>query len=291
MNHDPLNVLHAEDLPVQPDPAFAARLRGRLESALTLPPRTEGVEMSNTDAEIAALNEPSADESIQHGDIGYASVWVPDPARAADFYRHVLGWAYAPAAHQVTNTELSIGIAATPTAPTLFCCYAVTDVQAARQTIAEAGGTPGEVRRTDYGTILDATDPQGVAFAVYEPPGRQKRLALNGSGPGELAYVTYRTADSAAFRDFYARVLGWTFTAGRIDDGWQVQNTRPMAGVGGGNAQSATVPMWTVADIDAAVTRVREAGGTVLAEPARQPYGMQAECTDDQGSPFYLGEF
>ena len=26
-----------------------------------------------------------------------------------------------------------------------------------------------------------------------------------------------------------------------------------------------TVPMWTVADIDAAVARVREAGGTVLA--------------------------
>jgi len=154
-----------------------------------------------------------------------------------------------------------------------------------------AGGAPGEVRRTDYGTILDATDPQGVAFAVYEPPGRQKRLALNGSGPGELAYVTYRTADSAAFRDFYARLLGWTFTAGRIDDGWQVQNTRPMAGVGGGNARPATVPMWTVADIDAAVARVREAGGTVLTGPARQPYGMEAECTDDQGSPFYLGEF
>jgi predicted enzyme related to lactoylglutathione lyase len=291
MNHDPLNVLHAEDLPVQPDPAFAARLRGRLESALTRPHRTEGVEMSNTDAEIAALNEPSADELIQHGDIGYVSVWVPDPARAADFYRHVLGWSYAPAAHQVTNTELPIGIVATSAEPALFCCYAVTDVHAARQTIADAGGRPGEVRRTDYGTILDATDPQGVAFAVYEPPARQKRLALNGSGPGELAYVTYRTADSAAFRDFYARILAWTFTAGRIDDGWQVQNTRPMAGVGGGNARPATVPMWTVAEIDAAVARVREAGGTVLAEPARQPYGMQAECTDDQGLPFYLGEF
>jgi predicted enzyme related to lactoylglutathione lyase len=291
MNHDPLNVLRAEDLPVQPDPAFAARLRRRLESALTLPHRTEGVEMSNTDAEIAALNEQSTEELIQHGDIGYVSVWVPDPARAADFYRHVLGWSYAPAAHQVTNTELPIGIAATSAAPTLFCCYAVADVHAARQAIAEAGGAPGEARRTDYGTILDATDPQGVAFAVYEPPGRQKRLALNGSGPGELAYVTHRTADSAAFRDFYARILGWTFTAGRIDDGWQVQNTRPMAGVGGGNARPATVPMWTVADIDAAVARVREAGGTVLAEPARQPYGMEAECTDDQGVPFYLGEF
>jgi predicted enzyme related to lactoylglutathione lyase len=291
VNHDPLNVLRAEDLPVQPDPAFAARLRGRLESALALPNRTEGVEMSNTDAEIASLNEPAADELVQHGDIGYVSVWVPDPARAADFYRHVLGWSYAPAAHQVTNTDLPIGIAASSAEPTLFCCYAVSDVQEARRTITEAGGTPGEVRRTDYGIILDATDSQGVAFAVYEPPAGRKRLTLNGSGPGELAYVTYRTTDSAVFRDFYGRILHWTFTAGRVDDGWQVANTHPMAGVGGGNARPTTLPMWTVADIDAAIARVRQAGGTVLAEPARQPYGMEAECTDDQGSPFYLGEF
>src|ERR1700722_14129319 len=170
MNRDPLNVLRAEDLPVQPDPAFAARLRGRLESALTLPHRTEGVEMSNTDAEIAALNEQSTEELIQHGDIGYVSVWVPDPARAADFYRHVLGWSYAPAAHQVTTTELPIGIAATSAAPTLFCCYAVADVHAARQAIAEAGGAPGEVRRTDYGTTPDPAAPQGAASAGKEPP-------------------------------------------------------------------------------------------------------------------------
>ena len=36
-SHDPLTVLHGDDLPVQPDPAFAARLRARLESALSLP--------------------------------------------------------------------------------------------------------------------------------------------------------------------------------------------------------------------------------------------------------------
>ena len=30
-DHDPLSVLRGADLPVQPDPAFAARLRERLE--------------------------------------------------------------------------------------------------------------------------------------------------------------------------------------------------------------------------------------------------------------------
>jgi predicted enzyme related to lactoylglutathione lyase len=64
-----------------------------------------------------------------------------------------------------------------------------------------------------------------------------------------------------------------------------------MAGAADGSARGSTVPMWTVADIDAAVARVREAGGTVLAEPSRQPYGLSAECTDDQGAHFYLGQF
>jgi predicted enzyme related to lactoylglutathione lyase len=64
-----------------------------------------------------------------------------------------------------------------------------------------------------------------------------------------------------------------------------------MAGVAGGSSQPATVPMWTVADINAAVERVRAAGGTVIDEPNQQSYGVSALCTDDQGARFYLGEF
>ena len=60
-SHDPLAVLHGDDLPVQPDPAFAARLRSRLETALSMPNRTQGVVMSGTDTAIAELSEPAAD--------------------------------------------------------------------------------------------------------------------------------------------------------------------------------------------------------------------------------------
>ncbi|MDT5218497.1 MAG: hypothetical protein QOF15_602 [Mycobacterium sp.] len=237
------------------------------------------------------LSGPTVTVGIQHGDIGYVSVWTPDAERAAAFYGHVLGWTYDPATHEVTNTELPTGILASPGTPTLFCCYAVTDLGAAHAAITRAGGTPGEARRTAHGTIMDATDPQGTAFAVFEPDAGRKRPELNGSGPGELSYVTYEVTDAAAFRDFYGQLLRWTFEPGRVKDGWQVQATHPMAGAAGGSARPSTVPMWTVADIDAAVARVREAGGTVLAEPSRQPYGVSAECTDDQGARFYLGQF
>jgi len=139
--------------------------------------------------------------------------------------------------------------------------------------------------------VLDATDPQGTAFAVFQADASELRPVLNGSGPGELSYITYEVTDSAAFKAFYNGVLFWTFEPGRIDDGWGIQQTHPMAGVAGGNAAAVTVPMWTVEDVDAAVARVREAGGTVIEEPSQQPYGKMAQCTDDQGTRFYLGEF
>jgi predicted enzyme related to lactoylglutathione lyase len=126
---------------------------------------------------------------------------------------------------------------------------------------------------------------------VFQPVPGEPRPALNGTGPGELSYITYEVSDSTAFKAFYSRVLYWTFEPGRIDDGWQVQQTHPMAGVAGGSAAAVTVPMWTVEDVDAAVARVREAGGTVIDEPSQQAYGKSAQCADDQGTRFYLGEF
>jgi predicted enzyme related to lactoylglutathione lyase len=422
---DPLRVLHGGDLPVHPDAEFAARLRGRLEAALTLPAGSEGVEMNGTDTALTHLTktEPQpftaprpaalpylavadarhalqwyadalgavvvgepyvmddnrighaelaigggvlylADEfpelglqaprpgavsvslmlhvgdtdaalararshgatvvrdiyedhghrgatitdpfghrwmlagpmvgaaaPIRHGDVGYVSVWTSDTARAATFYGHVLGWDYDPATHRVTNTVEHIGIYPSPDSSGLFCCYAVADIAAARQAILDSGGHAGEVDSTAHGMIVEATDPAGVTFAVFEATGDVPRPALNGTGPGELSYVTYEVPDSAVARAFYGRVLHWNFEPGRIDDGWGIVGSHPMAGIAGGAERPVTVPMWTVADIEAAVARVREAGGTVLQEPQRQPYGLMAECTDDQGGRFYLGEF
>lgn len=417
---DPLWVLHGDELPVHPDPAFAARLRARLESALSLPDHTEpdhteGVEMNGIDTALAAVTRPAAlpylavadaraaidwyvdalgatpagepivmddgrighaeltlaggvlylaDEvpemglkapaaehvsvsmmlqvadtdaalrrahdhgarvqrepyeaygsrtatiidpfghrwmlsgpvtgagtSIRQGDVGYVSLWTRDAGRAAAFYGHVLGWTYDPATRQVTNTDLPTGIFAGDRPATLFCCYAVDDLDGARQSIVAAGGTLGETTEHDFGTTQDATDPLGNAFAVFTPSRPTSRPALNGTGPGELAYITYEVADSALFREFYGRVLSWTFESGRVADGWQVNESHPMAGMAGGSTRSSTVPMWTVADIDDAVRRVRQAGGSILQQPRRQPYGLTAECVDDQGARFYLGQF
>ncbi len=49
------------------------------------------------------------------------------------------------------------------------------------------------------------------------------------------------------------------------------------------------MPMYQVDDIEGAVGRVRELGGTAT-DPERQPYGLSSECVDDQGGRFYLGQ-
>src|SRR5262249_29221508 len=195
----------------------------------------------------------------------------PDAERAAAFYGHVLGWTYDPATHQITNTTQHIGLFSVPDKRTLFCCYAVADVDGARQAILDGGGQTGEPEQFDFGAVLAATDPQGRPFAVFQPLPGEPRPALNGSGPGDVSYITYEVADSTAFKAFCSRVLFWTFEPGHIDDGWQVTQTHPMAGAAGGAAQNVTVPMWTVEDVDAAVARVREAGGTILDHPSHHP--------------------
>ena len=88
---------------------------------------------------------------------------------------------------------------------------------------------------------------------------------------------------------FYGEVLGWRFSPGRVEEGWQVEYVVPMTGLSGGHRQATGVPMWLVEDIAAAVQRVRDAGGTST-EPQRQPYAVMADCTDDQGMHFYLGQ-
>lgn len=411
---DPLSVLTGHERPVRPDPAFAARLRARLEAAVDL---SEAVIMSGTDATVAELNAPAsqlprpaalpylavadaraaiawyvdalgasvvgepivmddgrighaelvmaggvlylADEfpeiglkapapqsvsvslmvpvadtdaalarvrqfgaqiqrepydahgsrtavvidpfghrwmltgpvvpPIQHGDIGYVSVQTPDADHAAAFYGHVLGWTYDAGTHKVAGNRLHTGIFPSTGPRTVFCCYAVADLAAARQAILDAGGEVGTVENHEWGPALDATDVLGTAFAVFQPMPGIARPELNGAGPGEVSYLTYEVTDSVAFKQFYGAVLGWTFSPGRIVDGWAVENCHPMSGVAGGAAQTAAVPMWVVTDVDAAVARVVEAGGSIIEAPSQQSYGISALCADDQGARFYLG--
>ena len=319
---DPFSVLRAPVTPADPDPAFAARLRARLERALDLP---EGVAVSDTGAimqphpapvaatrrrgarEVADDQSPGGSRAPRQGDVGYASLWIPDIGRAAAFYAAVFGWEYEPShdprARQVPAAAPPQGLWGGQPRVTLFCSYVVDDATAAVARVRAAGGQAGDPVQRPYGLVADCTDDQGTRFAVHQYPaagppgaGAAGTAGAAATGPaaaprdGDLAYITFEVVDSRRARDFYGTVLGWRFTPGRIADGWPVEGTTPMAGLSGGHAKATTVPMWRVADLRAAVARVRAAGGTAT-EPQQEPYGLTADCTDDQGTRFSLGQF
>ncbi|HST64331.1 MAG TPA: VOC family protein [Mycobacteriales bacterium] len=224
------------------------------------------------------------------GDVGYLWISSPDPDRAAGFYRAVLGWDYTPGhvagGRNVVGQSLPMGIG--PGEPGVHLSYAVEDVAAAVERVRAAGGSAGEPEDRPYGTAADGTDDQGVAFSLHRA-GAAPRSPENGARPGDLSYLTLEVVDSARARAFYGAVLGWTFDRGTVADGWTPQGVSPMTGMHGGNEQHSAVPMWKVADVPAAVERVRAAGGTAT-DPEQQPYGITADCRDDQGLRFYLGD-
>lgn len=179
---------------------------------------------------------------------------------------------------------------------TQFCCYAVDDLDAGAQRVRAAGG---EVlsRSDEHGPVADCRDTLGMRFALWQIPVGQsgERAAAPGQGSDDLVYLTMRVPDADIVRRFYAAVLGWDIQPSGTQ-AWQVRDARPMTGIAGAShdasgpdstAAGTVVPEWSVGDVALAVERVRAAGGTAT-EPADRPSGRAAECTDDQGSVFYL---
>ena len=289
---DPLDALRAPVTPADPDPAFAARLRARLERALGLP---EGVAVTETTLTPA---EPAGAAPLKQGDISYASLWVRDVARAAAFYGAVLGLEYVSAHDNRGRQALGLappqGLWQHPALSTLFCSYVVGDIAAAVARVRAAGGQAEEPAPRAYGLSADCVDTDGVRFALYQPPAGAPATAGPPASPGghdgDLVYVTLEVPDAARTLGFYCSVLGWRVRPGRTPGGWQVEGTTPMIGISGGHSAPAAVPVWQVTDLAAAVAQVREAGGTST-EPHREPYGLMAECADDQDIRFSLGQF
>ena len=89
-SYDPLTVLYGDELPIAPDPAFAARLRSRLESALSLPNRTQGVEMSGIDTAIADLTETTAVAAAPPRPAALPYLCVANAREAIDWYADTL---------------------------------------------------------------------------------------------------------------------------------------------------------------------------------------------------------
>ena len=290
---DPFLGLRQPIQPVDPDPAFAASLRERLRRAL-LQTRTEPQ---------PTPTRPSGGSAVS-ALIPYLA--VRDARAALSWYTEalgarVIGDPYVMDDDRIGHAELEVGGATLYLADeypelgltgpdegrvSVSLHLTVPNVDSAVDRAVQAGATlERPVYDAPYGRTGVVLDPYGHRWMLQTPT----TATSAGPRPGDAVYLTLRVPDGARARDFYEAVLGWSAVPGSIPDGWQVEGTTPMIGIGGGIGEPGMVPMYAVDDIEVAVAAVRTAGGRA-GEVERQPYGLSALCSDDQGLPFYLGQ-
>lgn len=102
------------------------------------------------------------------------------------------------------------------------------------------------------------------------------------------SYFEIESTDSAKTAEFFTAIFGWSFTA--MDDqgnGW-FDTGAGRVGLHPGDAP-AVVPYFAVGDIDAAVVKVREAGGEASDPTPEQPgFGRFSNCRTPDGAAFGL---
>ena len=120
---------------------------------------------------------------------------------------------------------------------------------------------------------------------------------------GDVSYLSLWVPDVARAATFFSNVLGWRYADSGPAESRLVEGTTISHGIAelhsaAGFMRQFGVPLpeqlapttyavFVVDDINAAVERVRDAGGWA-GTPFRQPYGLMAPCIDDQGLPFSL---
>jgi hypothetical protein len=136
--------------------------------------------------------------------------------------------------------------------------------------------------------VRGAMAEQGVDYETVDlgqraaSPAAQAPALVHG-----LGYFTLNVPDGARAAAFYRALLGWTPEPGSQPDGFHVSNIDPPGGIAGGHPTPGTSLYLRVDDLAAAVDRVRELGGRVVAEGSYAS-GEDAECVDDQGVHFHL---
>jgi uncharacterized glyoxalase superfamily protein PhnB len=300
---DPLDVLRLPALAVRPDPAFAARLRRQLETELA------GGPDAGTDSTGDAMS--SADDGRLQTLTPYIA--VSDARAAIEWYVTVLGgrtlgepWIGPDG--RVGHAEVALGQSvlmlsdehpeidvlgpASRGGTTVTLHLAVGDVDAV---VGRAVGSGARLERPPrdegYGRVAVLHDPWGHRWMLNATRRAADDAPSAGPAPGAagapVGYFTMAVRDDERARAFFGAVLGWTFTRGSVPRGWNIVGTEPAGGMAGGQEQAGVTLCYRVDDLDAALDRVRSAGGSAD-EPASMPYGRLASCADDQGMRFDL---
>jgi predicted enzyme related to lactoylglutathione lyase len=235
----------------------------------------------------------------------WVDLGVADIPKADTFYSSLFGWEIFDTGPDGGGYRMcsiggrpvaGIGAKSEPDIGTFWTTYiASADADATATKIKAAGGQvvmePFDVM--DVGRMLIAVDPGGAMFGVWQARSHTGMQVAN--EPGSVTWNENMSRQFAANKAFYGSVFGYDF--GDIGaEGMEYETIdlggASVGGIGGiGPEQPADTPArwvtyFAVADADAALERVTELGGSVIAPAWDTPYGRMGFARDDQGAEF-----
>lgn len=234
---------------------------------------------------------------------------------AEAFYARVLGWSFANSGMSGMSYHLAshggdmiAGVMEMPDdvvgmPPAWMIYLEVDDIDASAARISSLGGMifrePADVPGT--GRFAIAADPQGAAFGLLQtlpmdPAPPADSGAWNQRKDGHGNWIELMSSDPAAGFDFYAALFGWTRgeALGMGEMGtyqlfaWQGTDIGGMMGLGPA-PQPCWLPYFGVNGINAAIARIKDAGGAILHGPTEVPGpAFIALARDPQGGHFAI---
>lgn len=246
------------------------------------------------------------------GTFCWSELSTTDQEGAKAFYAGLLGWeaqdspmgdgAYY--SMQLVGGRRVAAIAAQPQqqrdagVPPLWSSYvSVESADATAARVSELGGTvhapPFDVMTAGRMAVIQ--DPQGAFFMLWQP--REHIGAELVNAPGALVWNELQSPDLDASASFYGGLFGWEAeeAEGMPDRYLTIKN----AGANNGGMRGLTPPSppsWLVYfgvdDVERALARLDELGGTKLAGPIDIGIAKLAVAADPQGAVFalYAGE-
>lgn len=241
--------------------------------------------------------------SYEPGTPSWVDIGVPDQPAAVEFYRAVFGWDATEPSEEGGGYQMftlngkfvaGLGPAQNPGPPYWTTYVTVANVDETLLQVEKEGGAvlmPG-MDVMDAGRMGIAADPTGAVFAMWQPNLHIGAQLVN--EPGTLCWNELNTRDVAAAKAFYT-ALGWdaeTSSEGGMEYTQFTVNGRSVAGMMAmpPNMPAEVPSHWAVYfavdDADAAVERVKAAGGQAVTDFMEVSVGRFAFVTDNQGAPF-----